>query len=207
MLQNVKNLLGGEFGSPTEGILSMPGNFVSQAYPSVAGQAAKVIDPTRRSTYDTTRLGIWARKQAARVPGLSYTLEPYLDIFGREQKNGGIMEQFISPGYFVAKTDDKVTAELMKLYEATKETDIIPKVAPMKLTYKGEDIILKPKEITAFQRQMGMMNYQKLSALFDDPEYQNASDSSKQSMVKSIVTNSYNQTKQAFIQKRETKEE
>ena len=64
------------------------------------------------------------------MPFASKKLEPKLDVFGREQKQDGALHQFLNPGFWKAKSDDPVTQEIVRLYRATRETDILPKVAP-----------------------------------------------------------------------------
>lgn len=56
--------------------------FAGSMVPSGLGEAARLVDPTQRQAYD------FVTKWKSRVPGLSSTLEPRLDMWGREQKYG-----------------------------------------------------------------------------------------------------------------------
>ena len=70
--------------------------YATQGIPTVLGQVARTVDPTRRSTYsdNNTVLGrTWdnqVEKIQNKIPFLSMLNEPYLDAYGREQKNSPV---------------------------------------------------------------------------------------------------------------------
>lgn len=67
-------------------------NFAGQFVPTLWGQAARTIDPTRRSTYvsaDDIRLKPakkFVQKMQNKIPFASKTNEPHIDLWGREQE-------------------------------------------------------------------------------------------------------------------------
>ena len=199
MLQNIRQLIGGGFGSVTEQIAGLPVSYVEQAYPTVFGQTARTIDPIRRNTYDTNRLKQFTNELKAKTPGLSMTLEPKLDVFGREQKQGNALQQFISPGYWSAKTNDKATQEIARLYKSVKDTSILPKVAPTTISSKGKEAKLTPKQVTEFQRIMGDKNHSDISRLVSSPAYRNASEENKAKQLSKIVKHNYDDTKEKYL--------
>jgi hypothetical protein len=201
MLKNIKQLLGGGFGSVTEQIAGLPVSYIEQAYPTVFGQVARTVDDTKRSTYDTTGTGRFGRQLAAKTPFASKSLEPKLDIWGNEQKQGGAAQQFLSPGFALPKSNDRTTQEMVRLYRATKETDMLPKLFKGSFTVSGEKVQLTPKQLTAFQRDMGQANYQKISEVISTDRYQNASDDEKVKMIRKIVQGNYDDTKQEYLDK------
>ena len=133
MLQNIRRILG-SYGSPTEKIMGIPISYVQQAIPSMLGQTARVVDPVRRSTYDPKPGKQLLNTVKAKIPGMSQSLEPMLNIWGEEQEQGGAIQQFINPGYVKSKSDDPVTNEIARLYDITNSTDMLPKVAPNSFT-------------------------------------------------------------------------
>ena len=198
MLQNVRNILG-SYGSPTEKIMGIPIDYLEQAIASVLGQTARTIDPVRRSTYDPNSIGQWWRGIRARIPGLSQTLEPALNIWGQEQSQGGALQQFISPGYFRARSDDPVTNEMARLYESVNDTSILPKTAPNSFTKDKVAYTLTPEQKTEFARIMGQKNYNDLARLFTSSKYKELTDEQRAKRVKSIVESNYDEAKGIII--------
>jgi hypothetical protein len=56
--------------------------FASSLIPSGVGETARLVDPVQRQSYD------FLTKRKSRIPGQSQTLEPKLDMWGREVKYG-----------------------------------------------------------------------------------------------------------------------
>ena len=198
MLKNIKDIFGSG-GSPTKKILSTPIAYIEQAIPSIFGQIARVVDPVRRSTYDPDPMKQEWNKIKARIPFLSGTLNPYLDIWGNEQYQGGILQQFISPGYFAAPTDDPVTLEVARLYDAFKDNNMLPKVAPAKFSHNNQEYILTSDERTQFQRIMGQENYNDIARLISSDEYRQMTDEQKVKRIKKIINDNYDDAKKAII--------
>jgi len=198
MLQNVREILG-SYGSPTEKIMGIPIDYLEQAIFSVFGQTARTIDPIRRSTYDPNPIQQWLNSIQARLPGLSQNLQPALNIWGEEQMQGGAFQQFINPGYYRARSNDPVTNELVRLYEAEQDTDILPKVAPKSFTDKGKEYRLSAEQVTEFQRIMGQENRQDIARLISSAEYQRLTDEQRIKRIKKIVDSNYETTKKAII--------
>lgn len=198
VLQNIKEFMGG-YGGISEQIAGLPLSYVEQALPTVMGQITRTLDDTKRSTYDPNPVKQTLKGIAVRVPGLSKTLEPKLDVFGNEQKQGGALQQFLSPGYWKDKAEDPVTQEIIRVYKMTKNGNMLPKVAPFKFTYNRKEITLLPAEVTQFQRTMGQKNYEDIQRfLNDNPQ---ASDERKAKALAAIVDENYENTKKMFIKK------
>ena len=204
MLQEVKRILGA--GSTTGEIIGLPWSYVQQAWPAVFGQAARTIDPVRRSTYDPNRLKQTWNIIQSRTPYIgvdwlpsSKKLEPALNIWGEEQIQGGASQQFVSPGYFKAKSDDPVTLEVARLYSSFNDTDMLPKVAPKSFTDKGIEYRLSPEQVTDFQRKMGQENYSDIARLISSAEYQKMTDEQKAKKIEKIVDRNYEEAKKDII--------
>ncbi len=205
MLQNIKDLLGGAYSSVSESLMSLPADYLSQGMPTLLGQIARTADDTKRSSYNLDPLKQLANTFAQKIPGLSTTLEPSLDIFGREQSRGGPLQQFFSPGYAKGKSLDKATAEVARLFKSTKQTDILPKTAPRSVTVNKKEIQLTPQQVTEFQRNMGQANYADLQKALLTSAYRNAVDGEKAKLIKAIVSKNYDDTKDAMFGKEKPK--
>jgi hypothetical protein len=198
MLKNIKDIFGSG-GSPTKKIFSIPVAYIEQFIPSISGQAARTIDPIRRSTYDPDPMKQEWKRIKSRIPFASKTLEPMLNVWGEEQRQGGILEQFISPGYFATPTDNHVTLEVARLYDAFKDTDMLPKVAPAKFSSDKVEYVLSAEQRTDFQRDMGQANYNDLARLISTAEYKRMTDAQKVKKIKKIVNDNYEDAKEDII--------
>ena len=202
MLQNVKRILGGA-GSTSEAILGLPWNYVQQAWPAVFGQAARTIDDTRRSTYDPNGWKQMGNIIQSKIPYIgtdwlpsSKKLEPALDVWGQEQSQGGVIQQFISPGYWREATSDPVTQEIARLFDAFRDTDMLPKVAPKSFSADNVKYTLSAEQRTQFQRDMGQANYSDLARLISTAEYKRMTDAQKVKKIKKIVNDNYEDAKE-----------
>lgn len=177
-------------------IANAVGGYVSQGVPTLAGQIARTIDPVRRNSYyvdpnsplpaSAQRL---IQKNQAKIPGLSYGLEPYIDAWGRkDERDPGLraLENFLSPGY-VSKTKitpaDKV---VNALYESTGEKAVLPSAAPKSFAVDGEAKHLTAKEYTEFSTVRGQTAHQMIGALENNRDYQGLAASDQVALVQKI---------------------
>jgi hypothetical protein len=202
MLKGIRDFLGGAFGSPTESIMGLPISYIQQAWPTVFGKIARIMDPVRRSTYGETDFERIKNQWLAKTPGLSDTLQPRLDMFGREQMQGGAFEQLFSPGYLKEKSTDQILLEVHRLYKATRETDVIPKLAPYKFTSDGKKYKLSAVEITEFQRIMGQANYDDMLDLINSNRYKKYDDEKKVKAMRKINQDNYDKAKETFLKEK-----
>lgn len=200
MLRNIKDLFGGA-GSTTKKLLDIPVSYIEQAIPTILGQAARAIDPVKRSTYATSPVQEELKRIQSKIPFASKLLEPAVDVFGNAQKQGGFIQQFISPGYIEGKADDKVTNELLRLYKANKETDFLPKVLSGQFSKDSVEYNLTPEELTAMKKELGDLVHKQMASLVDSPNYKSRSDEANMKAFQTIVNNTYNNVKAKHIVK------
>lgn len=124
-------------------------NAATQSIPTIVGQLARTVDPVKRKTtsgesWITDVLGKnlvsdAASTVAARIPGLSQTLEPERDVWGNEVGRVGdsqaillnAFQQLLSPASIKVKGSngeqaDDLSAILAGLYEKTEQGKVIP---------------------------------------------------------------------------------
>lgn len=121
------------------------GNYFTQAIPTLSGQLARTIDPTRRSTYTgltgaAKNFAYFGQKSENKIPVLSKSNEPYIDVWGNEEKNftpasgesasdyaARSAYNFLSPGYYSESDDDAVSQYVEGLYKSTGDKNVLPK--------------------------------------------------------------------------------
>ena len=172
MLQGIKNTITSisdaakknEFAGLATNIAA---GYVSQSIPTVAGQIARTIDKTRRTTSveaSATKAPVLnaiekqGKKAMNKIPGLSMLNKPYVDVWGEDVENAGgniLGRGFfntLSPGYYndlsLSDREEKLTA-LDKAYEGNGT--LIPSLANR--TYDGRR--LSDKEYYDYSKSKG----------------------------------------------------
>lgn len=159
------------------------GDFARQFVPTVLGQAARTVDPVRRSSYGggqskTERdTGYALRSTMNRIPGLSRQNEPYIDQWGREQASldgtGDDAEgmlwrgayNMLSPGYYRSENITPVDEYLQQLYTLTGDSRVLPEKAPSSVTVDSKPYYMTPEEKTEYAKTSGQISYDAVDSL------------------------------------------
>lgn len=197
MLQGIQNILN-ELSYSTENVLATFGTnatlgYASQAIPTLAGQFARAIDDTRRSTYTDKPAGFKRQfdktltKVENKIPFLSMTNEPYVDASGNTQQNEGLItsifgngflprlgDQMLSPGYYKQGNVTPVDEELNRLYEATGE-NVYKNVSSGKVNNEK----LSKEKFTDYQKLYGLNTDTFYNGLVSSENYKNLDDAAR----------------------------
>ena len=168
-------------------------NFVTQAIPSLSGVVARAYDPIRRTTYSDKEGASGAIDESKqrimnKVPGLSESNQPYIDVWGREQENPGgsfvgrLAYGLLSPGYYSPDRSTVADDVVDGLYEATGDSGTLPGSFNSSVTVDGEKIKLSPENYTLAKQTKGQASQQMIESLYDYPQY-NAMDAEVQADV------------------------
>ena len=186
------------------GLANMAASYATQAIPTVGGQIARVVDPTRRSTYtDATGLDAIYKRQLNKVenkiPFLSAQNEPYIDMKGQTQNNSpfdstlaNAAYQFFSPAYIGNLQTDEGYQATRDVYnsENTNGQKIADKGALPKLETNvkigGEK--LDPQTYTEYQKVAGSTDSKIRNELAKNEVFNNLSNEQKNEVLKSVST-------------------
>ena len=186
------------------GLANMASSYATQAIPTVGGQIARVVDPTRRSTYtDATGLDAIYKRQLNKVenkiPFLSAQNEPYIDMKGQTQNNSpfdstfaNAAYQFFSPAYIGNLQTDEGYQATRAVYnsENTNGQKIADKGALPKLETNvkigGEK--LDPQTYTEYQKVAGSTDAKIRNELAKNEVFNNLSNEQKNEVLKSVST-------------------
>lgn len=217
-LQSALESYGNE-GLTSNMITSAVTSYVMQFVPTLSGQIARTIDETKRSTYAPkdskyTKTGeSLGRQFANKVPGLSYRSEAAVDVWGRERKQAGgnaagrAFNNMLSPGTYSSNKETATDKELKRLYEASGESGVLPKMGSKYISYKADGeksktYYLTSKEYTKYQTKYGQDNFQAVSELVRSNVYRSMSDEDKAAAVKEIYTYNAQMANKEFFQGR-----
>lgn len=196
--------LGGVLGSMATNALT---GYATQALPTVLGQVARTVDPTRRTTDTATQSNFLrgvekqGRKLMNKFPGLSFLNPAYRDAYGRTQNNGpfdnilgNFAYQTLSPAYIrdINTTDADTMAR--DVYNATAldengvERPIRDKevFAPWKgsVTYGGQR--LTPEQMEVYRQASGEASYAIRDALAHEDWFKELSGQEQTDLLKSL---------------------
>lgn len=170
---------------PEQNAASYAKQTVSSLIPSGLGAIARVVDPTARTT------GGVVEAIQAKIPGLSSSLAPRLDVFGQEVKNEGGVLGLLDPTRSKAdKSNDPVLREFAKLG--------VNVGLPSNRMFNTE---LDTYEYAEFQKVNGRVLKDVLDTLVVSPLFQNASTAKKQELLEKTVSKVRTKTKEAVFPK------
>lgn len=204
MLRGISDLFGG-YGTTTEKLVGLPVSYLEQGIPTLLGQIARSVDPTKRQRDYSTLLSAAETRTISKIPGLSETLPAKYDLLGEVQQYGtgvsNVLQQFLSPGYVGTPKEDQVTQELVRLYDEVG-ADFLPRQNVRNFSYDGVKYELDSEEQSQFQERMGANTKELLTKLLGSIEYKRASDEEKADLISKIDTESYKKTKVDYLKER-----
>lgn len=181
-------------------------SYFMQALPTLGGQIARTIDGTRRANYIDKNSPVPEVIQSlwnaitSKVPGLSYTKQPYVDEWGREEKDGNIITRLflnmISPGYYSDITYDATNREIQRVYDQTGENKVFPSKPDKYIKVDGETKYLTAEEYTELSKKQGEYANNILSQAIEKDAYKNMSDLDKADFISKVY--SYSKAKSKY---------
>lgn len=196
MLQGVNDLIESvryADGVPLEAMVpSVIASYLSQAVPTVLGQAERSGEDVRMTTYTDkdsvipTDVQYAVGRATAKIPGIDYQQIPYIDAWGREEESGDLLTRVLNntlnPAYVSKVEMDKVESELQRLYEATKEA-VFPRRADKSISVGGETRNLSADEYVAYARAKGKNSYELVRSTIDCAAYKGMSESARADFI------------------------
>lgn len=179
-------------------IASAATSYLTQAFPTLLGQAERTGEGKRYTTYTnknnkylTPDMQYAVGKASARIPGWDYNQIPYIDAWGRTELTGKPGERafnnFLNPAYTSNIDESPMEKELMRLYNATGES-VFPSRASKNLTVNGEAVTLGADDYVKYAQQKGQGAYKRITALTKDSEYKKLTNEEKVQCVKDLYT-------------------
>jgi hypothetical protein len=174
-------------------------SYLQQYIPSAAGQLARTVDPTRRSTYAqknaplTKGAAQFGRQVANKLPGVSLTSEAYLDKWGREQVDESsavvrVVKNMISPSYISEDKTTPVDTEVQRVQKLTGNSGVIPGDAESTRALDGVNYYQNPDELTDYQQLRGQTSYDVLADLFTLGGYKQLDAKTQAKIIQSVYT-------------------
>ena len=172
-------------------------SYIGQAVPTLFGQISRTLDDTARTTYIEKNGGLPDSVQRAlqknrnKLPGLSQQSIAYRDVFGRAEKDTSMLSRalknFISPGYFSEEKIGSMESELIRVYQNTNESSVLPSMPTKYFNVNGERKDLTAEEYEKFSYTRGSIMYSNLSGLVESSLYKELDDTDKASAISDVI--------------------
>lgn len=200
MLSGISSTIQSATYSQTNPLFAIAGNiaqnYAGQVVPTLAGQVARTIDDTRRTTYANedswvpNSIQTFLQRQSNKIPGLSQNQPAYTDVWGRPDTTENVWlraaENFFSPGYVGNRTSSDTENALRELYNATGDTAVLPAKPQKSYTIDGEKHNLTADQWLRLSNAKGQISLDALDSLTKSAAYQSMSDMEKVNAVKDI---------------------
>ena len=169
-----------------EAIFNEPTKFT----PQFLSQLAQLQDDTERVSFVYNNIPQTAKnKIKAKIPGVRETLEPNVDVLGREVKtDNSIGNVMFNPANTAMASTTKAAEEMYRVYKATGEKSAIAQVAPYYFDVGSEKIILTPKQKTQYQKTIGKIASDGVENLIDNKAYKNLPDTDKAKILEELYS-------------------
>jgi hypothetical protein len=197
-----------------ETINTMAANYINQYIPTIVGQIARTVDPIQRSTQaDAT--GPWSKfiettaRKVANKAGLgSFVNAPVIDVKGQpisasENPFMRAFSNFVDPGRFKAANTVPEDTEILRLYDLTKDTSVLPRTAPKYFTAGGVTQRLGNDELAQFSTTMGELQYELMGKFVSSLEYKRLDDSTRVEILSDIYDHAYDEAKAEYLKSKD----
>lgn len=185
---------------------------------SLIGQFEQASEEYRQTSYtdkDASFLGMkipsWMQysvsKAAAKIPGIDFQQQDYVDEFGRKQSNGSTgwryLNALFNPFYSSEIKTTPLDSELERLHEVGKNVDGFPNVLPDKASRSTElskGFTMSPDEYQQYSIDRGTMSEEYLNQLIQSPYYQNLSDEQKAETISKLYSVSADRASKSVLE-------
>ena len=165
-------------------------NEPSKFTPQFLGQIAQIQDDTARTSYvynDIPKTA--ANKVKAKIPGLRQTLEPSVDVLGREVKtNNSVGNVMLNPANTAFARTTKGAEEMYRVYQSTGDKASIAQVAPYYFNIGDKKVVLTPKQRTQYQKTIGSIASNGVENLLNNEAYNKLPDTDKAEVLKELYS-------------------
>lgn len=187
-------------------------SYVLQAFPTLGGQFARIIDGSRREYYYNNKQNQLPKglqqlfgRIAAKIPfaGMLIGYEKSVDDWGRDKTYGSlperVFENTVSPGYYSKYNYTEVDRELERLYEAAGETEVLPRSQGKTVVSDKVAYDLTPEEYAKVKRLRGQKSYELIKELISSTKYKNMSDDDRVKTIKKCYDSAYKYAKEQTL--------
>ena len=194
-IKNVKYENGNEVTAVAFGALS---SYLQQALPTLSGQLARTFDPIMRNAHYNDKnsdipkyINDFIKQTMTKIPGVINKLPEKVDRWGNTRTYEGntlgrMFQNTISPGYFKTYSPTYTDREIIRLYESTGNSSVIPGDFEKSFDVDGVRKYLTEDEYVKYSKKCGKEAYKYTTELFRSDYYKRLDDATKAEAVQLI---------------------
>lgn len=184
-------------------------SYLLQGLPTIGGQIERTTEEHRMTTYTekndflTGDMQYTLGKASAKIPlpYVDYHQIPYIDAWGRKEVSGSALKRgfdnFLNPAYTSTIETSEMEKELLRLYEQTGDSAVLPSRADKYFTVDGERKDLTADEYVRYATLKGEKSYKLVTDLVKSKNYKNLSDEEKVEAISNTYDYANQKAKQA----------
>lgn len=204
-LQSINDVLKSNDGV-VSGLVNELLELPARSIPTFSKQVADMVDGTQRQTYvkgEPVKTALNSAK--VKIPGVSKQLSPTIDTMGRDVKKYGgknnAFNVFLNPANVSTENVSKAAKEIYKVYQATDEKNIFPRVAP----YSIDRLPLSTEQRAKYQKEGGEIVEKSVNELIKNDDYKKLSNKDKTVVINKIVSYASNKAKSKVLKTKMSK--
>lgn len=213
MLSNLSQLfIDAGHSDPISALVKTAADIPGTMIPTVVKQWARYEDNTVRETRDgydgKLKFRQTVNELKAMLPGVSKTLPPRYDMEGniveRFPNNGNtFFNVALNPAFVGYIKKSKLLSEMSNVYKATADGGVVPSRIKPKVSLENVEITLMPDEISALQKEYGMLSVAAAEKfVFSDPYYEKATWEQRAHALQKALTMAAKAAKYRVLQSR-----
>lgn len=213
MLSNLNQLfVKAGHSDPISALVKTAADIPGTMIPTVVKQWARYEDNIVRETRDgydgKLKFRQTVNELKAMLPGVSKTLPPRYDMEGnpveRFPNNGNtFFNVALNPAFVGYIKKSKLLSEMSDVYKATANGGVVPSRIPPKVSLEKVEITLMPDEISALQKEYGMLSVAAAEKfVFSDPYYEKATWEQRANALQKALTMAAKAAKSRVLQSR-----
>ena len=213
MLSNLNQLfVTAGHSDPISALVKTAADIPGTMIPTVVKQWARYEDNIVRETRDgydgKLKFRQTVNELKAMLPGVSKTLPPRYDMEGnpveRFPNNGNtFFNVALNPAFVGYIKKSKLLSEMSDVYKATADGGVVPSRIPAKVSLENVEITLMPDEISALQKEYGMLSVAAAEKfVFSDPYYEKATWEQRAHALQKALTMAAKAAKYRVLQSR-----
>lgn len=185
-------------GALPSALVSAATSYLTQAVPTILGQAERTSQGERMTTYTEKNAFLTQDMQytlgsiSGRTPGWDYQQIPYIDAWGRTESTGSTadraLDNFLNPAYRSTIEESPMELALQELYESTGDIGVLPSRAKRYFTVDKVRKDLTAEEYVEYATVKGQSAYELLSDLAEEVAFHQLDDQEKVAAVKTAFS-------------------
>ncbi len=204
LFQNVLSVLKGSGATKNIFDTIMEGG-ATQLIPGLAGDIARIIDGTVRSTYTGGNVfNDAAAKMQANIPFASKNLPASINVKGEANTRGGLLERTVNtlanPANVSQGKRTVADEEIYRILEETGSKTHFPSVSPYSVEFDGEKFKMNGEERARFQTTQGQAYYSVVDELIQNAVYKNADVDVQRKILETVRDYSLAAAKSEFLE-------